>query len=550
MFGSGANHGIYAQFMDQSALANSGHKVGLLRGAGTRMALWFYAMMQALRLRQALEATIHQQKFLELKLKDSAKAAVRDVKDEKFWKCIYIILRAVFPALRLLCYCDKNKPAMDKIFFLSHRTTVALDKSEALLNDKLLFGALKSDSNLRAEGDIVLGEVVDDDDSVLFEDTQDTLLSDDESDVFGIVDDSAGVDVEPDAPIETEKMSFGCQVIFHWSKRKKRIEHEYAIAGWALCVLPEVQDDVTDRMKGDERDAIEKVVMRLHAPPCPNPAVLLGMSSTQILDTFWSEFKAFRNHTKPYNDPRRWASHYVITGDSYLWHENYSYPYTKVLGYVACRVTSKLCGIGPAERSWGGVKQIKDGKRSHLSAESTEKRSILFVSSKIQQARMECDRKEAINAGAVQGGNKTIEEDDFNFDMQLEKFGVDTGGLKARVVERVFRAWVEDWEEEIRYRNDVVNETLLLEKYKGLRFRDPDTRKVFYIWNDNLEFHRGKGQGWHIIGIWADNPSTDEADEESEPFSLEIACELIGQHPQKDGIEVIRMDYGIENAEG
>ena len=40
----------------------------------------------------------------------------------------------------------------------------------------------------------------------------------------------------------------------------------------------------------------------------------------------------------------------------------YSIPYTTVLGYVACRVTSKLCGIGPAERSWGAVKQIKTGQ--------------------------------------------------------------------------------------------------------------------------------------------------------------------------------------------
>ena len=56
---------------------------------------------------------------------------------------------------------------------------------------------------------------------------------------------------------------------------------------------------------------------------------------------------------------------------------------------MACRVTSKLCGIGPAERSWGGVKQVKDGKRSHLSGESTEMRSIQFVSFKIAQARIE-----------------------------------------------------------------------------------------------------------------------------------------------------------------
>lgn len=69
----------------------------------------------------------------------------------------------------------------------------------------------------------------------------------------------------------------------------------------------------------------------------------------------------------------------------------YSIQYTTVLGYVACGVTSKLCGIGPAERSWGGMKQVKDGKRSHLSGESTKKQSIIFVSSKIAQARIECD---------------------------------------------------------------------------------------------------------------------------------------------------------------
>ena len=115
-----------------------------------------YAMIRALRLRQPLTATIHQQKFVDLNLNESAKAAVRDIKDDKFWKCIYILLRAVFPALRLLCYCDKNKPSMDKIFFLSHRTTVALEKSEEFLNDKTLFGALKSDDNLTREGNIVI----------------------------------------------------------------------------------------------------------------------------------------------------------------------------------------------------------------------------------------------------------------------------------------------------------------------------------------------------------------------------------------------------------
>ena len=63
VFGSGAHHAIYAQFMAQSSMYNKGRPVGLLRGAGTRFASWFYAMHQALRLRQALLSTIHQQNF-------------------------------------------------------------------------------------------------------------------------------------------------------------------------------------------------------------------------------------------------------------------------------------------------------------------------------------------------------------------------------------------------------------------------------------------------------------------------------------------------------
>ncbi len=38
-FGSGASHGIYAQFIAQAAAFNNGKKIGLLHGAGTRFLL-------------------------------------------------------------------------------------------------------------------------------------------------------------------------------------------------------------------------------------------------------------------------------------------------------------------------------------------------------------------------------------------------------------------------------------------------------------------------------------------------------------------------------
>jgi hypothetical protein len=91
------------------------------------------------------------------------------------------------------------------------------------------------------------------------------------------------------------------------------------------------------------------------------------------------------------------------------------------------------------------VKQVKDRKRPHLSGESTEKRTILFVSSKISQARILCDPMENLDA---MGHNAMFGDDNINFDLQLETFGVDMGALKEWVIECVFWACVEDWEEE------------------------------------------------------------------------------------------------------
>jgi hypothetical protein len=235
--------------------------------------------------------------------------------------------------------------------------------------------------------------------------------------------------------------------------------------------------------------------------------------------------------------PDRWGTPDVLSGTSYLWHEKYSLPYTSVLGFVACRVTSKLCGIGPAERSWGGVKHIKDGKRSHLSGASVEKRAVLFNSSKIEQARIQRENMEKIDAP---GSKAMFGDDDINFDLQLERFGVDTTQLKEPAIQRIFRAWVEDWEEQARTKNDCVVEAQFLQKYKGLVFWDPDKKTTFSIWEQNLEYQRGRGKGWLLIGVPADKNVAEEG------FTLELACELIGKTKQVDGIQIIRKEDAEE----
>ncbi len=144
-------------------------------------------------------------------------------------------------------------------------------------------------------------------------------------------------------------------------------------------------------------DAIEEVVKRLHLPPCPNKSVDLSkMSSAEIVDTFWNEFKAFQCCTEPFHHPSWWATPDTSSGRSHIWHEKYSLSYTQVLGYVPCHVTSKLCGIGPAERGWAAVKTVKIIKKSHFGGESTEKRSVIYITAKQQVARLNLARNEKL----------------------------------------------------------------------------------------------------------------------------------------------------------
>jgi hypothetical protein len=226
--------------------------------------------------------------------------------------------------------------------------------------------------------------------------------------------------------------------------------------------MEDVQKDVQEQLMGMHCNAIEKVVSCLHMPPYPNTnPVVSSLSMLDIIDTFWNEFKEFQNCTHWYHEPSRWGTHDATKENSYLWHEKYSIPNTPVLGFVVCHVTSKFCGIGPAKRSWGGVKQVKDGKRSHLSGELTEKRTILFVSSKILQAQILCDCMEKLDA---MGHNAIFGDEDSNFDLQLETFCVDMGVLKKPAIEHGFWAWVEDWEEEAQKKNDCVVKMQLLSK--------------------------------------------------------------------------------------
>jgi hypothetical protein len=73
----------------------------------------------------------------------------------------------------------------------------------------------------------------------------------------------------------------------------------------------------------------------------------------------------------------------------------------------------------------------------------------------------------------------------------------------------------------------------LLAKYTGLVFCDPDTGTAFLIWEQNKEFLRGRVNGWFLVCVCADN------DDNNEAFIVEIACDVVGETPQRDGVQVI-----------
>ena len=107
------------------------------------------------------------------------------------------------------------------------------------------------------------------------------------------------------------------------------------------------------------------------------------------LDFFLTEYTEYDNNIGSFDaDEFIWKSKDIRDGHSRFWHQKYSLPFIKV-GFVACRVTSKVIGIGAAERSWDDVKTIKSGKISAIRSDVSEKQSIVYTSACIESARIE-----------------------------------------------------------------------------------------------------------------------------------------------------------------
>jgi len=142
---------------------------------------------------------------------------------------------------------------------------------------------------------------------------------------------------------------------------------DLSIAGWMLSVVPEIRKDAIDNATGPDWLCVEHVIEKLFHGETPQ---VLGQKKV----TFWIELDGFQNKIGyGFDRPHIWNSVHITNGESHFWHKHNSLPYTEVLGFVACHVTSKILGIGGAERSWGNVKQLKSGKQSYLKSQCNRK---------------------------------------------------------------------------------------------------------------------------------------------------------------------------------
>jgi hypothetical protein len=213
-------------------------------------------MMRILRMKDVLLSTIHSAQFKEVTKNDVVSAAIKDITDPKYFKAMYILLRAVYPAIRVLRYCDKGEPAMDKLYYLTYRATDAINRSKDYLSDPAIFQFDEDDSLVTSESDIYgTASAVEDDYQIepeFSDDDEEPQDADHEPDVSDSDSESRAVEEEEESP------SLWASISKAWNHRSTKLDHDWAITGWALSVMPEVYKDARARLTGIHRDAIKE----------------------------------------------------------------------------------------------------------------------------------------------------------------------------------------------------------------------------------------------------------------------------------------------------
>ena len=250
-------------------------------------------MHRALRCRKPLESTVHSAAWSDLKRpKPFIVRSADDVKNPVFWKQLFVLLRALFPLLKLLRLADSNEPNMDKVCFYVEQTRIHLVNSKDALMDEDLFPTsftitkeTEEDANYEDDDEYANSDVEEDEDVTSHD--GDYGIDEEEEDVFK-VDNQWGV------LVSNEGRGIFKAITDAIANRTPKMVHDFAWTAWACSVRPDIVEDVKVRLDGNGpvRMMIEDCVRRLLSNDIDGE--FNGEIDNKI-DTFWDELKHFQN---------------------------------------------------------------------------------------------------------------------------------------------------------------------------------------------------------------------------------------------------------------
>ena len=126
----------------------------------------------------------------------------------------------------------------------------------------------------------------------------------------------------------TAKSVLVCNYLFYHS-----LNNDFTVHERMLCVITHIYKYAKENSDGYHRKQVKNVIKILF-----HGAYEHKMAVT--LDIFWTEYTEFDNKNGLfYGDEFIFKSKDIRDGKSHLWHQKYSLLCTKVIGFVACRVT-------------------------------------------------------------------------------------------------------------------------------------------------------------------------------------------------------------------
>jgi hypothetical protein len=504
----GSHHHCYAIFITTSERIN-GVAIGLIRPAGTRMGGYWIVWTRVVRLRPIIEVVLADPAFKGLPAAQRPPKDFIDILlDPRFWKGLIGFLQAMFGPLRVLRLCDTRAPSMDKVLYYALRTEEhllaakkKLDKWDDLHAGKANFvckmHAVISSRKKSVKAPAPPPKVAT---VAKIEIESDSEFDDDASLELAKVDSDEEI---ANQPVLGREIKLGDRVLAAWRKRMLSLTHGYSIAGWMLCPCRLIQIHAWSEHTEVHKEAVNDLIRKIFIYPNNRPEEC-DEAFMVVSENFWEEWRQFIRREGFFDkDKVIWKSPLIEENQSWLWHLNYSYKGTHFLGHLACRVTSKITGIGSAERNWGDVKSIKSGKRIAMSSDTLNMQTTIYGSACVEKSMRkknfnkqftywedtdmdkigldkycnfvtDADGKTGEDRGEDRGkGEKGGEDGD---DKSTTSSSSESSSEKKVKAKRVFYCHLETWEPKCAINDSNKNVDQLMRKYGGIWFHDGTTK--------------------------------------------------------------------------